>query len=178
LTIADYHEAYREGFICFYKTIDFTIEEIKEEIDGKETTRIEKIPKPEDLQFTYRIKEYYVPTSLNNQIFCMVRKGEYQFENFIDMTFGTQGTSGTDYTILVQPTIGQRAVTNSAPLVVDVKAFNYDNEELDIHADTSVGSLKDGSLYNPTVVWRGPSTFDFAIDKTTNTVINSGMISV
>jgi hypothetical protein len=47
--------------------------------------------------------------------------------------FGTQGTSGTDYTLLITPSGDNIAVLNDTPLEVSIKAYNYDNEEIEIH---------------------------------------------
>jgi hypothetical protein len=40
---------------------------------------------------------------LKNTIFCLVEKQEYPFETDITFNFGTLGTSGTDYTLVVAP---------------------------------------------------------------------------
>ena len=182
--IIDNDDTYMDGFACFYKTIPFEEKEVPvyDETDPTKEIGTKKINAVDakSLQFYYKIKDYYVATSLKNTIFCIIKKDEYQFETSISFVFGTQGTSGTDYTILVTPSDTQTAVTKSAPLPVDIKAYNYDNEEIDIYATSAV--LQDGTLYNPTISWFGPTTFSAASlnkSETNNgTVINAGTFSV
>ena len=182
--IIDNDDTYMDGFACFYKTIPFEEKEVPvyDETDPTKEIGTKKINAVDakSLQFYYKIKDYYVATSLKNTIFCIIKKDEYQFETSISFVFGTQGTSGTDYTILVTPSDTQTAVTKSSPLPVDIKAYNYDNEEINIYATSAV--LQDGTLYNPTISWFGPTTFSAAsLNKSeTNdgTVINTGEFSV
>lgn len=182
--IIDNDDTYMDGFACFYKTIPFEEKEVPvyDETDPTKEIGTKKINAVDakSLQFYYKIKDYYVATSLKNTIFCIIKKDEYQFETSISFVFGTQGTSGTDYTILVTPSDTQTAVTKSSPLPVDIKAYNYDNEEINIYATSAV--LQDGTLYNPTISWFGPTTFSAAsLNKSeTNdgTVINAGEFSV
>lgn len=184
VTVIDNADTYMDGFACFYKTIPFKEEEVDvyDETDPTVVIGTKKVQvvDTKDLQFYYKIKDYYVATSLKNTIFCIVKKDDYQFETSISFVFGTQGTSGTDYTLIVTPSDTQTAVTNSKLLPVHVKAYNYDNEEIDIHATTS--ALEDGTLYNPKVSWFGPTTFSMAAlndeDADTSKVVNAGEISV
>ena len=174
IKIIDNEEIYMDGYACFYKQKVNYIEEIDEE-----TGETVQIPKEEDLEFEYRIKNYYVPTSLNNTIFCLVKKDNYEFETSISMMFGTQGTSGTDYTILIQPVGNQTAVSESDILELSVQGFNYNNEEILIEKAIIPN---EGSLFNQTVKWKGPSVYNLAFvpsevtDK--NLIINSAEVSV
>lgn len=184
VTVIDNADTYMDGFACFYKTIPFTEEEVDVYDETNPTvvigTKKVQVVDTKDLQFYYKIKDYYVATSLKNTIFCIVKKDDYQFETSISFIFGTQGTSGTDYTLIITPSDTQTAVTNSKLLPVHVKAYNYDNEEIDIHATTS--ALEDGTLYSPKVSWFGPTTFSMAAlnddDADTSKIVNAGEISV
>lgn len=152
-------ESNMDGYACFYKVIGA-------DEDGNVNA--------EDLEFEYRIKNYYVPTALNNTIFCIVKKNDYEFETSISMIFGTQGTSGTDYTILVQPAGNQLAVNE--PLSLMVQGYDYNNNEIPIQTSSGVGVL-----YNPVVKWRGPSVYDLSFvpeDAGEGTVINSAQVVV
>jgi hypothetical protein len=86
--------------------------------------------------------------------------------------FGTQGTSGTDYTLLITPSGDNIAVLNDTPLEVSIKAYNYDNEEIEIHPGRV--ELKDGSLYGLSAEWRGPSKYTLALEEANDNIINSG----
>jgi hypothetical protein len=90
VSIADNENSYREGFICYYKTIGTkTIEEQVTDENGETVTITKNVPEEDDLTFTYRIRDYFIPTSLNNTIYCVVKKDEYEFNAHITMTFGT-----------------------------------------------------------------------------------------
>ena len=167
----DNAEIYMDGFACFYKTIGFTEETVEEE-------KIKKV-KEADLNFEYRIKNYYVPTALNNTIFCIVKKADYTFETSISMTFGTQGTCGTDYTLLVQPATNQRGVKiksgeENSPLPLSLQLFNYNNEEIPIHIKTT---SEQGSAGNLNVKWYGPSVYDDILQDEEG-VVNSVQITL
>jgi hypothetical protein len=90
IKIVDNGEDYIEGFACFYKTIGSVDKKNeKGEVVKDKDDKVIKVVNPDDLTFEYKIKNYYVPTALNNTIFCIVKKAEYKFETSISMTFGT-----------------------------------------------------------------------------------------
>jgi hypothetical protein len=82
----------RDGYTCFYKTIPVFPED---EIDIGAWK--------ENLNFCYRIKDYFVPTSLRNTILCHIVSNGLNIEVELPVTFGTLGSSGTDYTLIVMP---------------------------------------------------------------------------
>lgn len=118
-----------EGYTCFYRTI-------KEGADS--------------LSFTYHIKDYYVPTSTNNDIICkVITKDGRTIEANIMFNFSSYGTSGTDYTLVITPSGFKNAITeeywgpvaNALPNTdnatdmffdFDVKLFDYNNEQMDL----------------------------------------------
>ena len=118
-----------EGYTCFYRTI-------------KE--------KDDILSFTYHIKDYYVPTSTNNEIICkVITKDNRTLEANILFTFSSYGTSGTDYTLVITPSGFKNAITeeywgpaaNALPNTdnatdmffdFDIKLFDYNNEQMDL----------------------------------------------
>jgi hypothetical protein len=79
IEMIDNLDTYLNGYTCYYKTI----KGIKSEDSD------EKVVDSKDLEFEYKIKEHYVPTALNNTIFCIVKKADYKFESSISMSFGT-----------------------------------------------------------------------------------------
>lgn len=118
-----------EGYTCFYRTI-------KEGADS--------------LSFTYHIKDYYVPTSTNNDIICkVITKDGRTIEANIMFNFSSYGTSGTDYTLVITPSGFKNAITeeywgpaeNALPNTdnatdmffdFDIKLFDYNNEQMDL----------------------------------------------
>lgn len=182
ISLRDNADVYMDGFACFYKTIPFTEEEVNvyDETDPEKVigTKIIQVVDEKDLQFFYKIKDYYTAaTALKNTIFCIVKKDDYEFETSISFIFGTQGTSGTDYTLIVTPSDISTSVVGDNIFPVHVKAYDYDNNEVPIYATTN--ALTDGTLYGPEVDWLGPSTFNFAIvkDEKESGIVNTGEIS-
>lgn len=105
-----------EGYTCFYRTI-------KESDDA--------------LTFTYHIKDYYVPTSTNNEIICkVITKDNRTLEANILFNFSSYGTSGTDYTLVITPAGFQNAITEDYDgtqfLDFKVSLYDYNNELMDI----------------------------------------------
>lgn len=105
-----------EGYTCFYRTI-------KESDDA--------------LTFTYHIKDYYVPTSTNNEIICkVITKDNRTLEANILLNFSSYGTSGTDYTLVITPAGFQNAITEDYDgtqfLDFKVSLYDYNNELMDI----------------------------------------------
>ena len=101
ITSLSHSEMYKEGYVCFYKTIGY----------GLTTDNIADYTK--DLKFCYRIKNYYTPTAAQNTIYCTVVKNDIKYHGEILMTFSSYGTSGTDYTLVVSPATKQAAITPS-----------------------------------------------------------------
>lgn len=152
-------EHYREGFTCFYRTIG--ADENGELIS-------------DDRYFTYRIKNYLVATSSNNIIYCKIVKGQYVFETEILLNFGVFGTSGTNYTLAVEPATTQPAVVlnrltpEDAALKLSVKLFDSKNEEIPIVFESDENNVAKGitfTTYGPT-----GKNFSFAPPEASNEV--------
>ena len=164
-------EYYRDGFACFYKQIRAKEIETKVEDENGNLVPVTTITcDEEDIKFFYKIQEYYDPNLLRNTIFCQVEKDEYPFETDISMIFGTQGTSGTDYTLLVAPASSRTAVTNTDNLALKVALYDYDNKRVKMYSkykdDTSADStnltdliVTDGTAFDARVSWMGPTAF-------------------
>lgn len=179
LEIIDDKEIYRDGFACFYKNIGYTEVPMKDE-EGNEVkdadgnTVMTKSVKVEDQKFQYQINEYFTPTALNNTIFCVVKYAEeYSFENSKTFLFGQQGTTGTDYTISITPAGAQTAVKPNDPLELMVKAFDFNNIEMDIKVKSAVTETEKPEICNPQFNWLGDLTAFNAISTAANeTAIN------
>ena len=131
-------EHHRDGYTCFYKTICKDMD-----ISAGLTPAIETVLK-QDIQFCYRIRDYYVPSFGNNTIYCKVIKDDVIYEAEITFTFASYGTSGTDYTLVITPSGRQAAVTSEQPLLLDVMLFNADNEQIAIEQIGAGPSIKYG----------------------------------
>ena len=128
----------RDGFICFYKTIGYGLTE------GNISQYIN------DLTFSYRIKNYYVPTSSQNTIYCEVVKNNNIYKTEITMNFASFGTSGTDYSLVVSPVGKQAAITPSNvgdnAWALKVTLYDNKNEEIEI-PNLSVAQKVTGSRF-------------------------------
>lgn len=139
-----------EGHICFYRSI-------------KSVETADK-----QLEFTYHIKDYYMPTSTNNEIICkVITKEGRELEATIPFTFSSYGTSGTDYTLVVSPASFQNAITDDAYeekvegedteikyLDFDVSLFDYNNEEIELTYKSvkATGQTQGPALIGPSKV--------------------------
>lgn len=124
-----------EGYTCFYRTI-------KDSDDN--------------LSFTYHIKDYYVPTSTNNEIICrVITKDNRTLEANILFNFSSYGTSGTDYTLVITPAGFKNAITeeywgpveNALPNTdnatdmffnFDISLYDYNNEKMELPKESLV----------------------------------------
>ena len=123
-----------EGYTCFYRKIKAS---------------------DDSLQFTYHIKDYYVPTSTNNEIICkVITKDKRTIEANILFNFSSYGTSGTDYTLVVSPAGFKNAITeeywgpkeNALPnedkvdryFDFDISLFDYNNEKMELSSKSLI----------------------------------------
>jgi hypothetical protein len=93
------------------------------------------------------------------------------------MTFGTLGTSGTDYTILIKPSTNESSIIRTyneegenpsdSILELSLKAFDYNNKEIPIYKNSNT-SLTSSHLYSPQVKWRGPTVYNIALFSENN----------
>ena len=126
----------KAGYYSFYKTIK----------------------KPEDLNFSYRIKEYYSDTASQNHIICDVYKGDNIYTDIIDTKFSSYGTSGTDYTLTVEPQGSQAGITASNSgnaengWKLNIALYNANNELIPFPKGESALTVKllnsNSSYYN------------------------------
>jgi hypothetical protein len=80
---------YRQGYYCFTKSIQNTVDE-----DGNEIPITNR-----DLGFSYLINNCYSSTYTNNTIYCKIVKGSWEYETYMPFSFSSYGTNGTDYTL-------------------------------------------------------------------------------
>ena len=127
-----------EGYVCFYKRI--------------------KSLNEDDFNFFYKIKDYYSSDAINNTILCKIINEEkgISHETFITFTFGTQGNSGTDFSLHIIPINNSYYKIEENSLIIDYKitAYNHINEEIKITNDSN------NILSNPSISWIGPSIYE------------------
>lgn len=95
----------------------------------------------------FRIKNYLVEQATNNTITCYVTKNNLTYSASINLSFGTSGTNGTDYTFMLQWEEGSNCIysdeayTNyglddesNFPIRIDAKLFDENNNELSINS--------------------------------------------
>ena len=147
----------KEGYTCYYKKIESDTVEIE---DDEETEDIDEsgektVPLESDLNFIYKIKDYYVSTANRNGILCVVQKDGYTFETEVIFTFTSFGTSGTDYTLTVTPATAQNSILADKPLSLNIALYDYKNDKIPI-ADTL---LAENGASEFKVEWEGPSGY-------------------
>lgn len=151
-------EKSREGFICFYKTIGANL---TPDDDGK-ITGFES-----DLNFSYRIKNYFTPTAKQNTIYCEVVKNDIIYKAEISMDFSTFGTSGTDYTLMVSPVGAIAAITpdSQGDNAFQLSIGLYDNKNNPIEmSGFTVEQIVPDSKFTPSAVIDGICTISCATE--------------
>lgn len=122
----------KEGYYSFYKTIGCVTKENSDEITVNTN----------DLLFSYRIKDYYVPSATQNTIQCTIIKNNNSYTTDISMKFSSYGTSGTDYTLTITPYLKYAAITkeNSAdnPWRLNISLYDNKNEKIAFPKGTSI----------------------------------------
>ena len=98
----------------------------------------------------YKIKSYYSQTYSDNTIQCKVTKHNTVYTATKELTFGVAGTTGTEYTFILDFDGGVTAITNNAAKAVTVTArlYDYENKEIDLtnHTVTWGWKTSDGLL--------------------------------
>ena len=82
----------------------------------------------------YKIKSYYSQSYSDNIIQCKVVKDKITYTATKELTFGTAGTTGTDYTFILDFDKGITAVTadSNDAVFVTARLYDYENNEIDI----------------------------------------------
>ena len=148
---------YENGYDCFYKQI-FTMPDDESKIE--EWKNVLK----NELLFYYQIRDYHVATHLRNTIKCKVIQNEFEIDLNLSLIFGTLGTNGTDYSLVVTPSTSQICVSakinedDNGDLPLSVHLFNFNGEPVE-------------NNYKPKLEWIGPTSYDAVGD--TNSIIIS-----
>ena len=109
-----------------------------------------RIETADDLLFTYHIQDYYSSSLTNNTIYCKVVKGNRTLEAAITMSFSSQGSSGTNYTLVIKPLNVDYGKDNSENVVnnyeFELLLFDYENKSIPFNAEPLV-YLQDSDIY-------------------------------
>lgn len=101
----------------------------------------------------YKIKSYYSQSYSDNIIQCKVVKDKITYTATKELTFGTAGTTGTDYTFILDFDNGATALTinDTAAVTVTARLYDYENKEVDLTGRSITWSWKtsDGKLTFP-----------------------------
>lgn len=98
----------------------------------------------------YRIKGNYSQSNSDNTIQCKIVKDKITYTAVKEFTFGAAGTTGTDYTFILDFDNGITAITAGSTGLVSVTArlYDYANQEIDISGKNISWSWKtnDGKI--------------------------------
>ena len=108
---------------------------------GEETQRYDVVQNAANIQ-KYKIKPHYEQTYNNNTIKCNITKNNKTYTAIKELSFGTIGTSGTDFTFRLNFDKGITALTLKDTEVVTVTARLYDYEGKEIIADLNDKHIK------------------------------------
>lgn len=86
----------------------------------------------------YRIKNFYTQANGNNIIKCNIIKDKITYSAVKELTFGPTGTSGTDYTFIIDFDKGVTALTVGDMSAVTVTARLYDYEGIELPIDDKI----------------------------------------
>lgn len=125
----------------------------------------------------YKIKSFYNQMYNNNTVKCIITKNNKTYTAVKELSFGPIGTSGTDYTFVLDFDKGVTALTNGSEDAVTVTAHLYDYEGREIISDLNGKHIswswvkKDSTDINPYIgLMQGESLVNEIIDSTNFTV--------
>lgn len=80
----------------------------------------------------YRIKSHYTNNYSNNTIKCVITKNKIKYTTVKELTFGPAGTSGTDYTFVLDFNNGITALTigSDEKIIVKARLYDYSGKEI------------------------------------------------
>lgn len=94
--------------------------------EGEETNIITTLP--------YRIDGYYSQSKNNNTVRCEILRDGVTYTAVKELTFGIQGTSGTDVTLVLDfdNGVSARTVGSDDAVIATARLYDYENKEIDI----------------------------------------------
>lgn len=116
----------------------------------------------------YTIKNSYNQTKTNNIVKCVVVRNKITYTAIKDLTFGPAGTSGTDYTFVLDFVDNkENALTIGSEKAVLVRArlYDYTGKELDIKGRTIKWKLNDETYVKTIEVIDENDKIELQLDK-------------
>lgn len=80
----------------------------------------------------YTIASYYTSAYTYNTITCIIEKNKQIYKTALEFTFGVAGTTGTNYTLVIDFDNNETALTAGNPKTVSLKAKLYDQANQEI----------------------------------------------
>lgn len=80
----------------------------------------------------YTIASYYTSAYTYNTITCIIEKNKQIYKTVLEFTFGVAGTTGTNYTLVIDFDNNETALTVGNPKTVSLKAKLYDQANQEI----------------------------------------------
>lgn len=82
----------------------------------------------------YRISGYYSQSKNNNTVRCEILRDGVTYTAVKELTFGIQGTSGTDVTLVLDfdNGVSARTVGSDDAVIATARLYDYENKEIDI----------------------------------------------
>lgn len=102
----------------------------------------------------YKIKSYYSQSYSDNIIQCKVVKDKITYTATKELTFGTAGTTGTDYTFILDFDDGATALTinDTTAVTVTARLYDYENKEIEDFGEREITwswKTNDGKMQFP-----------------------------
>lgn len=108
---------------------------------------------------SYKIKNYYSSYCANNTIQCIVKKNDIEYSATKELSFGQAGTTGTNYTFVLDLDGNKNAITIGSMDSIPVTAKLYDTQN------------REQDLSDKEIDWKwfkGPATSHINISKNNN----------
>ena len=95
----------------------------------------------------FRIRDYYMQSSTNNDIICEVVKNGLTYKAKSEMMFGPKGTNGTDCTLIINFQDDKQAIWGEDDsIIAEVHLYDHENKEVEITNVTWGFFATDGKL--------------------------------
>lgn len=93
--------------------------------------------------YNYKINSYYSQYKNNNTIKCIVVKDKVTYTATKELTFGPTGTSGTDYTFVLdfEDNVNALTVKSDTSAVVTARLYDYEGQEVTDKITNGVGKI-------------------------------------
>ena len=97
----------------------------------------------------YRIKSHYSSSYSDNTIKCVITKHKIKYTAIKELTFGPAGTSGTDYTFVLdfEDNVNAMTIGDTAKVVVRARLYDYEGKEIEGLEEKNIEWSVEGANY-------------------------------